>query len=84
MRKDIKPDLQKSVRVVKSDAEWRKTLTPEEFASRASTAPNGRSVTRIIKRNARECITASVAVPRCSAQKRSMIQGPAGRAFTPQ
>ena len=31
MRKDLKPDLQKSVRVVKSDTEWRKTLTPEEF-----------------------------------------------------
>jgi len=31
MRKDLKPDLQKSVSVVKSDTEWRKTLSPEEF-----------------------------------------------------
>ena len=28
---DLKPNLEKSVNVVKSDAEWRKTLTPEEF-----------------------------------------------------
>jgi peptide-methionine (R)-S-oxide reductase len=31
MRKDLKPDSQKSVNAVKSDAEWRKTLSPEEF-----------------------------------------------------
>jgi peptide-methionine (R)-S-oxide reductase len=31
MRKDLKPDLETSTNVVKSDAEWRKTLTPEEF-----------------------------------------------------
>jgi hypothetical protein len=29
--KDLKPNLEKSVNVVKSDAEWWKTLTPEEF-----------------------------------------------------
>jgi peptide-methionine (R)-S-oxide reductase len=31
MRKNLEPDLEKSGNVVKSNAEWRKTLTPEEF-----------------------------------------------------
>ena len=31
MQEDLRPDRQKSVSAVKSDAEWRKTLSPEEF-----------------------------------------------------
>jgi len=31
MRKNLEPNMEKSSNVVKSNADWRKTLTPEEF-----------------------------------------------------
>jgi len=61
------------------DAEWRKTLTPEEFRV---TREQRAFVIAITKRSARECITVSVTALHCSALK--MIQALAGQAFMPQ
>ncbi|MGB0055622.1 MAG: hypothetical protein WBQ20_02470 [Methyloceanibacter sp.] len=79
--KDLKPNLEKSVNVVKSDAEWWKTLTPEEFRV---TREQRCSVIAITKRSARECITVSVAALHCSAPGPNMIRALAGQAFMPQ
>jgi len=62
------------------DAEWRKTLTPEEFRV---TREQRAFVIAITKRSARECITVSVTALHCSAPGPNMIQALAGQAFMP-
>ena len=78
MRKNLEPDTEKSSNVVKSNAEWRKTLAPEEFRVTREHGTERAFSHPFIRSSARACITASAAVPSSSALKLNTIQVPVG------
>jgi hypothetical protein len=53
MRKSLEPDLENSVNVVKSDAEWQKTSTPEEFSRHPRARNRARVQSPLLSREAR-------------------------------
>src|ERR1019366_9130184 len=67
-------------KVVKTDEEWRKELTPEQYESRAKRAPGARSQTCTPRITTRVCIDASAAATRCSARTPSLNRARDGRA----
>lgn len=78
---DLKPNLEKSVNVVKSDAEWRKTLTPEEFRVTREQRAFSHRYYEEKRAGMYNCICCEL---HCSAPGPNMIQALAGQAFMPQ
>ena len=74
--------VQRSFEIQKSDAEWRRVLTPAQFdilRRRATELPNQ---ARSIMKRARERLRARDATCRCSLLQQSSTAAPAGLAFT--
>lgn len=84
MRKTLEAEMEKPGNVVKSDEEWRKTLTPEEYrvtrqhgTERAFSHPYSKEKSEGMYR----CVCCGTP---CSALKPNTIPALAGRAFMPR
>ena len=84
MRKTLEAEMEKPGNVVKSDEEWRKTLTPEEYRVTRQHGTERAFSHPYSKEKSEGSIAASAAAPPCSALKPNTIPALAGRAFMPR